>query len=99
MKNAENVTLTLLVCTTTILLALLVGSWISTEPAYGSSSSSKDGDYIMSVGSYNNETDFIYVVDIASAQLNIYFPNINTNSLTLGDTVDLSKAFGAVPKR
>lgn len=100
MKNTQNITLMLLIVTTAVLTTLLVASWLHTEPAYAGASA-KDGDYIMAIGSYNEESDFLYVLDIANAKLNIYYADINTNSIRPGGTVDLARAFGAVapPKR
>ena len=95
MKNTQNVTIVLLIVTASVLTTLLLASYLYTQPAYGAIGSVKGGDYILSSGSYNAETDFIYIIDIASNKLNIYFPNINTNALTLGDSVDLARSFGA----
>jgi hypothetical protein len=101
MKNTQNITLMLLIVTTAVLTTLLVASWLHTEPAYAAAGSAKDGDYIMAIGSYNEQSDFLYVLDIASAKLQIYYADINTNSIRAGGTVDLARAFGAVapPKR
>lgn len=93
MNHTHNVTIVLLVVTAAILTSMLVGGYLYTEPAYAGSCSAKDGDYIMVSGQYDQNTDFIYILDIANAKLNIYFPNINNNSIVLGDTVDLSRAF------
>jgi hypothetical protein len=102
MKNAQNITVMLLVVTAATLTTLLGVSWLYTEPAYAGAGPAKDGDYIMAAGSYNDQSDFLYIVDIANAKLNIYYADINTNSIRLGDTVDLGRAFGAAaapPKR
>ena len=96
MKQTQNTTIVLLVVVASILTGLLVAT-CHTEPAWAHTSSAKGGDYIISVGQFNQETDFIYVLDIANNKLNIYYPNINTNALALGDTVDLARAFGTKP--
>ena len=93
MKNAQNITIVLLLVTASALTALLLASYLYPEPAYGYSGMI-GGDYVIAAGAYNAETDFIYVLDIASSKLNVYFANINTNALVLGDTVDLAKFFG-----
>ena len=85
--------------TAAVLTTLLVASWLYTEPAYAGMASSKGGDYIMSAGAFNQESDFIYILDIANSKLNIYYANINTNAIALGDSVDLAKAFGTTPRR
>ena len=94
MKNAQNLTIVLLVVTASILTSLLVAQFVYTQPdAYGVTCGAKGGDYIMATGQYNQDMDFIYILDIANNKLNIYYPNINTNSLVLGDSVDLALAF------
>jgi len=94
MRHSQNTTLILLTITATLLTTLLVASLLHNEPAYAAAASSKSGDYILAAGSFNAESDFIYVLDIASDKLNIYFANVNTNAIVLGDSVDLTKAFG-----
>ncbi len=93
MRNAQNITVTLLTITAVILATLLVSSYVYTEPAYGGQGVGKGGNYIITAGTYNAETDFVYVLDIETEKLSIYYPNINTNALAIGDTVDLAKAF------
>ena len=98
MKNTQNVTIVLLVVTAAILTSLLVGGYLYTQPAYAGTAQSKGGDYIMAAGSYDQGTDFIYVIDIASSKLAVYYANANNNSLMIGDKVDLGKAFAAAGK-
>lgn len=93
MNSTENVTILLLVVTAAVLTTLLVAGYLYNEPAYAAAGSAKSGDYIMVAGQYNQDSDFLYVLDIAAQKLNIYFPNVNTNAITLGDSVDLSKTF------
>ena len=93
MKNTPNLTIVLLVVTASILTTLLVAGYVYNQPAYAATAQSKGGDYIMAAGSYNQESDFIYVVDIANNKLNVYYANINTNALVPGGSVDLAKAF------
>lgn len=92
MQKTQNITIVLLLMTAAILTSLLAASWLYTEPAYAGSSASA-GDYLMANGAYDGDTDFIYVLDIANAKLNLYYPNLNTNQLTLGTSVDLATAF------
>jgi hypothetical protein len=93
MKNSQNVTIVLLIVAAAILTTLLVAGYVHTQPAYAGTAQSKGGDYMMSAGSYNQDSDFIYVIDIANSKLAVYYANINNNSLMVGDKVDLSKAF------
>jgi hypothetical protein len=93
MKNTQNVTIVLLIVTAAILTSLLVGGYVYTQPAYGGASQSKGGDYIMAAGTYDQNSDFIYVVDIAKNMLAIYYVNINNNTVMMGGKEDLAKAF------
>ncbi len=93
MQKTQNITIVMLLMTAAILTSLLVAGWLYTEqPAYGSGVS-RAGDYIMASGMYDDGTDFIYVLDVANAKLNLYYPNATTNLLTLGCTTDLAAAF------
>ncbi len=92
MQKTQNITIVLLLMTAAILTSLLAGSWLYTEPAYASGTS-RAGDYIMANGTFDSDTDFIYVLDVANAKLNLYYPNINTKALTLGTSVDLRSTF------
>ncbi|HUS91818.1 MAG TPA: hypothetical protein VM695_08210 [Phycisphaerae bacterium] len=94
MKQTNNITLVLLTMSAVVLTALLVAGWLYNEPAEAAGPA-KGGDFVMCAGAFNQESDFIYVLDIANNKLNIYYANINTNALALGDTVDLAKAFPA----
>ena len=97
MQKTQNITIVMLLMTAAILSSLLIAGWLYTEPAYASGVS-RAGDYIMASGQYDADTDFIYVLDIANAKLNLYYPNINTNQLTLGTSLDLGAAFRAGPR-
>jgi len=92
MQKTQNATIVMLLMTAAILTSLLVAGWLYTEPAYAVASS-RAGDYLMVNGSYDSDTDFIYVLDVANAKLNLYYPNINTKQLTLGTSVNLATAF------
>ena len=93
MKKTQNITIVMLLMTAAILSSLLVAGWLYTEQPANASGVSRAGDYIMASGMYDSDTDFVYVLDIANAKLNLYYPNINTNQLTLGTSVDLGAAF------
>ncbi|HUT01192.1 MAG TPA: hypothetical protein VM031_01955 [Phycisphaerae bacterium] len=101
MKTTQDITIVLLLVTASVLTAMLLASYVYTEPAGASTTAAKGGDYLLATGTFNQETDFVYILDIATNKLNIYYPNINTNALALGDTVDLSKVFGGAgaPRR
>jgi hypothetical protein len=96
MKSTQNLTIVLLLVTAAVLTGLLVGSYVYTgESAQATSAGVKGGNYIMVSGMYNQDSDFVYVLDIEKQKLGIYFLNVNTSAMTLGDTIDLAKYFGA----
>ena len=95
MNNTQSVTIVLLLVTAAMLTGLLVATWVHTDTAYAGNGAIRAGDYVMVPGEYNQETEMIYIIDISNNKLNVYYPNINTNSLTLADTVDLARAFRA----
>jgi hypothetical protein len=97
MQKTQNITIVMLLMTAAILSSLLIAGWLYTEPAYASGVS-RAGDYIMASGQYDADTDFIYVLDMANAKLNVYYPDINTNQLKIGVTVDVGAAFRAGPR-
>jgi hypothetical protein len=97
MQKTQNITIVMLLMTAAILSSLLIAGWLYTEPAYASGVS-RAGDYIMTSGQYDADTDFIYVLDMANAKLNVYYPDINTNQLKIGVTVDVGAAFRAGPR-
>ena len=96
MKNTQNVTIAVLTVTACILLAMVLGSFLADRATAGVPSI-KQGDYIMGTGAYSNDRDLLYLIDIAARRLNVYWPNINTNSLELVDKVDLQQAFSEKP--
>ena len=97
MQKTQNITIVMLLMTAAILSSLLIAGWLYTEPAYASGVS-RSGDYIMTSGQYDADTDFIYVLDMANAKLNVYYPDINTNQLKIGVTVDVGAVFRAGPR-
>jgi len=97
MQKTQNITIVMLLMTAAILSSLLIAGWLYTEPAYASGVS-RSGDYIMTSGQYDADTDFVYVLDMANAKLNVYYPDINTNQLKIGVTVDVGAVFRAGPR-
>ncbi len=94
MKNTQNVTIVLLLMTAAILTGLMAASTLYTEPA-AAATSGRGGDYIVATGLFDSDADFVYVLDVANAKLNLYYPDINTKQLTLGTSVNLAQTFGS----
>ena len=98
MQKTQNITIVMLLMTAAVLSSLLVAGYLYTEQPASASGVSRAGDYMMATGQYDNDTDFIYVLDIANGKLNLYYPNINTNQLTLGTSVDIGASFKMGPR-
>ena len=97
MKNADNLTIAILLATAAILGGLVLTTDVVSQPAYASSTGSKDGDYVMTVSTYDQNTDLVFVLDIDTNRLNAYTVDINTKSIRMGDSVDLARLFRAKP--
>ena len=93
MKNAENISLVLLAVTAAVLTGLLVGAYLHNEPAYAAAPSVSGGDYVMSIGGYDQDNEFVWVINMASNQLILYGIDINARSIRTVGTADLSRPF------
>ena len=93
MKDTQNVTIVLLCVTAAILTTLLVTAYVNTGQTAYAGPTSRGGDYMMTTGMYDDALDFIYVIDIASEKLNMYYLDTPKATIVVGDTIDLSKAF------
>lgn len=93
MQKTQNITIVMLLLTAAVLSSLLVAGWLYTEKSAYAGISASGGDYIISTGAFDGDKDFIYVLDIANAKLNLYAPDINTNQIVLGTSIDLGAAF------
>ena len=93
MKNPQNITIALLAVTAVIMGTMLLSGYMTSPNAAYADTPVKQGDYVMGTGGYTPSTDLLYVIDIASRRLNVYYANINTNALDPIDRVDLDKAF------
>ena len=91
MKDTKNILITMLCISAVMLGAILVLVNAST-PAYASSPV-RGGNYIMVNGAIGGGLDLIYVINVASQQLNVYGVDAGHNSMTLVDTVNLKAEF------
>jgi hypothetical protein len=98
MKDMQNVTITLLLISAMVLGGLLIASW-NEEKAYAAASSDRNGDYIMTAGAWSGNHDLLYVIDVPSKRLNVYYPDPGTanktGSIESVDTADLERTFRA----
>ena len=93
MKDAQNVTIVLLLISAAILTALLIGIHGNTSRQADAQMTVKQGRYIVSVGTWSSSMDLIYVVDIATRKLNAYAADRAQRRLTLLDSVDMEPVF------
>lgn len=93
MIDTQDIAAILLTVTAVILAALLLIIYAGTvSPVYGDTAI-RQGDYMLCAGARSGSTDLVYVTDIAARRLNVYYPNLNANTLELIDTVNLEQAF------
>lgn len=96
MRDAQNITIGLLLVTAVILTGMLISTFTSTSSiAYGDTPL-KQGDYILCTGAWSRDADLVYILNIATRQLNVYYSNVSkprNKAIDLIDTVDLRRAF------
>jgi len=93
MNKSEHILIGLLTLTGVLLAVLLVGS-IYSQQAYAASSSDRYGDYIMAAAARSSVNDLLYVIDIPSKKLLVYYCDKTMNSFkVVDDRVDLNEVF------
>lgn len=93
MKNPQNVTIGLLIATAVILTAVLLSTFVQTEPVAYGKTPARVGQYIGVNGSFSKSYEFLYLADLVTQRLNVYLVNPNNQSIELLDSVDLQLAF------
>lgn len=93
MRNTQNITIGLLVVTAVILGAMLLSAYTTTHNTAYADTPVKGGDYILGTGAWTGKTDVVYVIDIATRRLVVYYANINNNAVDLVTTLDLEQEF------
>ena len=95
MKDPQSITIGLLLATAVILAAMLVGNYATINSVAYADTPVKQGDYILGTGALTDSTDLVYVLDVATRRLNVYFANVGTvnKRLDILDSIDLEKAF------
>jgi len=95
-NNTHNTTIVLLLITAGILTAMLLSAYVGDPTAYGDASV-RQAQYILATGAYDENTDLLYVVNIATQKLVVYAPNIAKRTIDkMGLPVSLQQ--GAVRK-
>jgi len=92
-NNTQNTTIVLLLITAGILTAMLLSTYVGTEPAAYGDSSVRQGKYIMATGGYDENIDLIYVVNIDTQKLCVYAPNLGKRTIDkMGTAVSLKQS-------
>lgn len=94
MKNTQNITIVLLLVCAGILTAMLITMHATNTPTARANTTVRKGKYIMATGTWSSSTDFVYVIDISSQQMNGYVADRQGRRVMPLDKVDLSTAFG-----
>lgn len=93
MKDPQNVTIALLLISAAVITALLVTVHLSNTPQAAAQTTVKQGQYIMSVGTYSKSYDFVYVVDLKTGRMNAYLADRHPKRVRRVDDVDIGLAF------
>ena len=91
MRHSQNITLVLLLAVAALLSVLLVGAY-TTQDAQAESVM-KSGRYAVCTAAYSESRELLYVLDMQTKQLNVYFADTQNRAiLPVGKTVDLVAA-------
>jgi predicted small secreted protein len=90
MNNPQNAAIVLLLVSAAILTGVLVSTFTGTgRDAAAAGSSVREGDYTMTTAAWRDDTDLLYILDIAARQINVYVYNRTTNAIELRDSASL----------
>lgn len=95
MKNAENITIVMLLATAAILGSMLVGTYCGTSQSADAEVFGRHMGFIVSTGQVAPYVDAMYIIDLKTKKLNAYILSEKKGSIEFLTTVDLNKAFRA----
>ena len=95
MKNAENITIVMLLAAAAILSAMLIGTYWGTSQGADAEVSSRRMGFIVSTGKAAAITDAMYIIDTETKKLNAYVFTDKNNTIEFVAEVDLERAFPA----
>ncbi|HOD82224.1 MAG: hypothetical protein BWX88_00106 [Planctomycetes bacterium ADurb.Bin126] len=91
MTHSQNVTLVILLAVAALLSVLLIGAYTTQDAR--AENVMKSGRYVVCTAAYSESRELLYVLDMQTKQLNVYFADIQGRSiLPVGKTVDLESA-------
>ncbi len=93
MKNAENITIVMLLATAAILSSMLIGTYCGTSQSADAEVFGRHMGFIVSTGKVAPYVDAMYIIDVESKKLNAYILRHENNSIEFLTTVDLGKVF------
>ena len=93
MRNTQNITIVLLLLSAGILTAVLIGMHVSATPRAEAQVTVKQGQYIMSVGTYSKSADLVYILNIKTGKMNAYQASRLRKSIGFADQADLARVF------
>jgi len=93
MKNAENITIGVLVVSAAIITGLLIAVHVSNTPQAQAQTTIKQGQYIVSVGTYTSSYDFVYIVDIRTGRMNAYAAERQRKRVALVTEIEMAPVF------
>ena len=99
MKNTQNITISLLTLSAVILTAMLIGIYCNTSDQADASVTIKQGQYIMSTGTWSSSYELVYIINITTGKMTAYVYNKPTRRLQNLDQTDLNSVFGKLRVR
>ena len=93
MKNAENITIVMLLATAAILSSMLIGTYCGTSQSADAEVFARHMGFIVSTGQVAPYVDAMYMINVETKKLNVYILRAENNSIEFLTTVDLGKVF------
>jgi len=93
MKNAENITIVMLLAVAAVLIAMLIGTYWGTSQSADAEVSTRRMGFIVSTGKAGASTDAMYIIDSETQKLNAYILTNKGNAIEFVANVDLARAF------
>ncbi len=99
MRQNENLTICALSITAVVLLVGLILTTVGGQnQVMAIGQTARGGDYIVATGQFTQNSELVYVMDVAARRLNAYSYDKSRRQLVLWDGLDLSPVLGkAVP--
>ena len=93
MNDRQNMTIILLLISAAFLASLLFLAQTTDQQAWAGNSSARFDDYIMCPGARSDSADNLYIIDVQTEKLAVYWIQPGTTNLEPTDVIDLKRYF------